>query len=136
MDSTQFDALPPVQKQEYIQMLKEELTPIFTRLLLDHPLFALVQAWCSVPIHIDTHFRHPDPPDEETMAIIVDRYRMATMLTSLLTQLYILKPLLYRTENFRITFQNTDGSTGNIVIDNFQSNDASHVDQTSFKIHY
>lgn len=136
MDSLQFDDLPSVQKQEYIQMLKEELTPVFTRLLLDHPLFALVQAWCSVPIHIDTHFRHPELPDEETLAIIMDRYRMATMLISLLTQLYILKPLLYRTENFQITFQNTDGSKGSIVVDNFQSNDANHIDQNSFKIYY
>lgn len=134
MDSQGFNNLPLEQKQEYIQVLREDLLPIFKDMVMEHPLFALVQAWISIPMAMGVESELRYNASEETQAIALDRYRMATFLSTLIVNMHIINPHMYRSANIHLSFQNTDGTKGSIVIDNFEVSENNYVDCNSIKV--
>ena len=135
MQNNKYNSLSIEQKQEYINTLTEDLIPAFISQFRDNPLQPLLQAWCSIPFHIDTIMQNSSPiEDEEKLSIIMERGDMATALTTILTNIFLSYPLAYRTPNLHLTFTNSDGSTGSIVVDNLQTSPECHIKTDTIKL--
>ena len=132
----QYDSLPMEQKREYIDTLTNDLMHTFLTVLKENPLSPLLQAWCTVPLSVDVLMQHPPgtPVSEEQISLFTDRENMASALLTILTNIFIHKPLAYRSPNLHISFTNSDGTTGAIVIDNLKSDEKGFILPETIKI--
>lgn len=133
MSEERFASLPLEQQQEYVQTLVEDLGVVFVQMYREHPLQPLIQAWCTTPMFIDTIMKNDTYPGEERRDIIQTRTSMSAMLITLLVHMFIRDHMLFRSPNFHITFQNTDGTTGNIIVDNLQASSESCIKKSSIR---
>lgn len=135
MQNEQYESLPLEQKCEYIDVVTNDLIRIFLKQYKEHPLHPLLQAWCSVPLHVDTLMKNPEPIcDEEKIDLICTRGNAASGLLTILTKIFIYENLSFRSPNLHITFSNKDGSTGSIVVDNLNTTKGSSVDIKTIKL--
>lgn len=135
MQDEQYESLPHEQKCEYLNVVTDDLIRIFLKQYKEHPLHPLLQAWCSVPLHVDTLMKNPEPIcNEEEIDIICTRGNAASALLTILTNIFIYDNLSFRSPNLHITFSNKDGSTGSIVVDNLNTTLGSSVDIKTIKL--
>lgn len=135
MHEEQYHSIPIEQKREIVHVISEDCFQFFAQQYQDTALAPLLQAWVSAPLYFDTAMQYPDPPTcEETKDIIKTRGEMASLLLVVLTNLFALDKMLYRSPSFHITFKNRDGSSGSIVVNNMQSSAENFIDTKTIKV--
>jgi hypothetical protein len=135
MHENQYHSLSDDQKRAVIEVVSEDCLRFFGAQYRETALAPLLQAWVSAPLYFDIAMRYPEPPTcEETKDIIKSRGEMASLLLVVLTNLFAVEKMLYRSPSFHITFKNKDGSSGSIVVDNLQSSAKNFIDTKTIKV--
>lgn len=131
----EYASLPIEQKRAYIEELLGDLVQIYLSELQNHPLSALLQSWCTTPVAVHNYMtygrRHID---EELADLIQQREQTASALLSVLTYMFLHEDMSYRSPNLHITFKNTDGSSGSIVVDNLHNSSKCNIISETVKL--